>query len=165
MASIEVLPTVQDAPTLNEYKVEWDDKNAYYYGFSEVDAREQWEAQYSGPDADYLGEVSVMMTVKGAPPKISELYTDSDIETLIAYVEAAEPFIAIDGAPECGCDEWSICTNCAQLAEDMARVMRRHGHYFTCTDGEMSIEARDTAERLYIRYCNEVGRTPVGITM
>ena len=88
-----------------------------------------------------------------------------DTEILVDYVEAAEPFISIDGDPQCGCDEWSVCGECAHKARRMSAVLKEHGFPCAYGDGYLSIAARECAERMYANYCVQVGRTPIGITM
>ena len=96
-----------------------------------------------------------------------EDFSFGELQILLDYVEAAEPFIAIDGEPDCDCDEWSVCWDCGQLAERMGEVLKDHGFPYSSTpsEGELSIAARDCAEQLYLDYCAEAGRTPIGITM
>lgn len=143
----------------NEYRVEWDGQSDVYFARSEADAREQWEADYDGDD----DSITVTLVAEGALPKMEDVYDGIDIDTLIEYVEAADPFIAVGAEPTCGCDEWSVCAPCALLAERTGEILRAHGYYCTYGDGCLDTEGRDQAERLYLRYCAEVGRTPKGV--
>ena len=96
---------------------------------------------------------------------MQDKFSDIEIEILIEYVESAEAFIAIGGAPECECDEWSTCSRCADMARAAGLILKAHGYPCQYSDGALSIEARMCAERLYANYCVKVGRVPIGITM
>lgn len=100
--------------------------------------------------------IEIIPDIADAPPKIADVYSDSEINALIAYVEG--------GCTDCDEEYGIVCTPCVRLAECVGGILREHGYPCTYAMGELDPEGREHAERLYLRYCAESGLTPIGIT-
>ena len=96
---------------------------------------------------------------------MTEKFSSDEIDIIIDYVEAAEPHINPDLEVDCGCDDWSVCPDCASLARTAGLVLKTHGYPHAYSDGALSIDARQCAERIYCLYCRQYGREGIGVTM
>ena len=92
-------------------------------------------------------------------------FSKNDLDIIIEYVEAQADHVDIDGVADCGCDDYSVCSDCAESAQRVSLVLKSHGCPSGYADGALSIYAQSAAEAIYCRYCVQTGHQPRGLTL
>ena len=106
-----------------------------------------------------MNKLDALLVAGETTPKVSEEYSDSEINALIAYVGG--------GCTDCDEEYGIVCTPCVRLAECVGEILDEHGHVYpdpTYYAGELCPGAHGDAVRLYRRYCADEGINPVGVT-
>ena len=92
-------------------------------------------------------------------------FSKNDIEIIVEYIEAQADQVDIDGDTDCGCDDYSVCSDCAQSAQRVSLLLKSYGYQCEYANGALSIAAQSAAERIYTRYCVQTGYQPPGLTL
>lgn len=120
-----------------DYKIAFEGYTEIYTASSEADAIAQWEAENGGEGFRYVGAPHVTM-VATSGPMIEDEFTDDEIDTIIDYIEEE--------------DDRHL------VAREMSYLLMAHGYPCEYSDGALSIEARECAERLYANYIAQAQR-------
>ena len=91
-------------------------------------------------------------------------FSKNDLDIIVKYVEAQASHIDIDGEPDCGCDDYSVCSDCADSAQRVSLLLKSYGYAYDYADGALSIAAQSAAEVVYARYCAQTGHMPRGLS-
>ena len=121
-----------------EFKISFEGYTEIYTATSEADAIAQWEAENGGEGFRYVGGPHITMVGTCGPMEIADEFSDDEIDTIIDYVEDE------DGR--------------RLVAREMSYLLMAHGYPCEYSDGALSSEARECAERLYNNYIAQAQR-------